>query len=194
MFDALFWPMMLLIIGLGLVLLEALVPSGGVLTILAIMAMIGSIVVGFLNGTGTGIVMMCTTMVIVPALIAALIRWWPQTPIGRMMVLHLPESEEEVLPDTPEHRRLKDLVGQRGAAKTKMLPSGAVIVDGEVFDAVTDGVAVEPGQPIRVVAVRANRVVVTLDDQSMTPLADQGDDVLSQPAESLGLGSLEEPA
>jgi len=193
MFDALLWPMLLLVIGLGLILLEVFVPSGGVLTVLAVLATLAAIVVGFLNGTGTGIIMMCTTMIIVPALIAALVRWWPYTPIGRMMVLHLPDSEQDVLPDTPEHRRLKDLVGQRGAAKTKMLPSGAVVIDGEVFDAVSDGVAIEPGQPVRVLAIRANRVVVTLDTRPIAQLADQGDDLLSRPAESLGLESLDEP-
>lgn len=192
MLDALFWPVILLLIGLGFVLLEVFVPSGGVITILAILALVASIVVAFINNTAAGIIMMCTTMIIVPAVVAALVRWWPYTPIGRMMVLHLPESEDEVLPDTAEHRRLKDLVGQRGTAKTKLLPSGAVVIDNEVFDAISDGVAIEPGQPIRVTAVRTNRIVVTGDTTPVAQLTECGEDVLARPAESLGLDSLED--
>ena len=67
MVDALFWPMLLLLIGLAFVVMEVFVPSGGVITVLAILAVLASIVVAFFNGTGAGVIMMCTTLAVVPA-------------------------------------------------------------------------------------------------------------------------------
>ena len=189
--DALFWSIVLLVAAIGLIGLEIFIPSGGVLSVLAVLAVVASIVVAFTGGLHTGLIMLVTTAVVIPLVLAAVIRWWPYTPIGRMVVLHRPESEEEVLPDTEEYRRLKSLVGRRGVAKTKMLPSGAVVIDGETYDAVSEGMAIEPGQPVRVTAIRTHRIIVTLDEGG----AAAGDvpDVLSQPAESLGIESLKDP-
>jgi len=190
--DALLWSILLLAAGLGLIALELFVPSGGVLGILAALAIIASIAVAFNGGWVTGVVMVVATMLILPVALAAAIHYWPRTPIGRMILLETPQSEEEVLPDTPEHQRLKDLIGRRGVAKTKMLPSGAVVIDGRVYDAIGEGMAVDPGQAVRVTAVRTNRIVVVPDDSPCELLADSAD-VLAQPARNLGLESLDQP-
>ena len=193
--DALFWSIVLLLAGIGFIGLEIFVPSGGVLGILAALAVIASIVVAFAGpggGVGVGLTMLTTTAVVIPLVIAAVIRWWPYTPIGRMIVLHRPESEEDVLPHTEEYERLKSLIGRRGVARTKMYPSGAVLIDGEPYDAVSEGMAIEPGQPIRVIAMHTNRIVVTPDSAEGPPPSDEPD-MLAQPADSLGIESLEDP-
>ena len=192
MTDALLWSILLLVLGLGLIALELFVPSGGVLGILAALAIIASIAVAFSGGWVTGVIMLVATMLILPVALAAAVHYWPRTPIGRMMLLETPQSEDEVLSDTPEHRKLKDLIGKRGVAKTKMLPSGAVVIDGRVYDAIGEGMAIDPGQPVRVTAVRTNRIVVVLDD-SPRELLSESADVLAQPARNLGLESLDQP-
>jgi len=190
--DALLWSILLLALGLGLIALELFVPSGGVLGILAALAIIASIAVAFSGGWVTGVVMLLATMLILPVVLAAAIHYWPRTPIGRAILLETPQNEEEVLPDTPEHRKLKELIGKRGTAKTKMLPSGAVVIDGRVYDAIGEGMAIDPGQPVRVTAVRTNRIVVVLDD-SPRAVASESADVLAQPARNLGLESWDQP-
>ncbi len=180
MTDALLWSILLLALGLGLIALELFVPSGGVLGILAALAIIASIAVAFSGGWVTGVVMLVATMLILPVALAAAVHYWPRTPIGRMILLETPQSEDEVLSDTPEHRKLKDLIGKRGVAKTKMLPSGAVVIDGRVYDAIGEGMAIDPGQPVRVTAVRTNRIAVVLDD-SPRELLSESADVLAQP-------------
>ena len=190
MTDALLWSILLLVLGLGLIALELFVPSGGVLGILAALAIIASIAVAFSGGWVTGVIMLVATMLILPLALAAAIHYWPRTPIGRMILLETPQSEEEVLPDRPEHRKLQDLIGKCGVAKTKMLPSGAVVIDGRVYDAIGEGMAIDPGQPVRVTAVRTNRIVVVLDDSPRTLLSETAD-VLAQPARNLGLESLD---
>jgi hypothetical protein len=52
-----------------------------------------------------------------------------------------------------------------------MLPSGSVIIDGKTYDAVSEGVAIEAGQPIMVVSVSTQRLVVRPDTTIMAQLA-----------------------
>jgi membrane-bound ClpP family serine protease len=189
--DALLWSILLLLLGLGLIALELFIPSGGVIGILAALAIIASLAVAFSGGWVTGVSMLLATMVILPIVLAAAVHYWPRTPIGRLIMLETPQSEDEVLPDTPQHRHLKDLIGKRGVAKTKMLPSGAIVIEGRVYDAFSEGMAIESGQPVRVTAIRTNRVAVVLDDAPPDRLAESSD-MLAQPAQNLGLESLEQ--
>ena len=197
--EPLLWSILLFIAALGLIALEIFIPSGGVLGILAALALIASLAVAFSGGTMTGTAMLIVTIVVVPTVLAVAVRWWPHTPIGRLIVLQTPESEDDVLPDTPEYRSLNALVGKRGVAKTKMLPSGVIVIDDETYDAMADSMAVERGQPIRVIAVRTNRILVVLDegvvvlDEDGQPTLDDANDVLTRPAESLGIDSLDDP-
>ncbi len=192
MIDAFFWAGILIIVAIGLLALELVVPSGGVLSALAFLALVGSVVAAFTGGFVPGMIVLVANVVLVPMLIVAAVKWWPYTPIGRMVVLHVPDSEDDVLPDTPAFRELRELVGRRGVAKTKMLPSGAVVIDGRTYDAVSDGVAIEHGQPIRVKAIRTNRIIVT-PVAANAPVLSAGTDMLDRPAEEFGLGSLEDP-
>lgn len=192
MADALLWSILLLLLGLGLIALELFIPSGGVLGILAALAIIGSLAVAFSGGWVTGVSMLIATMVILPVVLAAAVHYWPRTPIGRLIMLQTPQSGDDVLSDTPQHQQLKDLIGKRGVAKTKMLPSGAIMIEGRVYDAFSEGMAIDPGQLVRVTAIRTNRVVVVLDDAPADRLAESSD-MLAQPAGNLGLESWEQP-
>lgn len=191
MAEALLWSILLLLVGLGLIALELFLPSGGVLGLLAGLAVIGSLVVAFTGGWATGLSMLVATMLILPLVTAAAVHYWPRTPLGRLVVLETPANEDDVLPDDPAYR-LKDLIGKRGVAKTKMLPSGAIVLEGRVYDALSEGMAIDPGQAVRVTAVRTNRLVVVLDDGPPAARLD-GSELLAHPARELGLESLEQP-
>ena len=191
MMDALFWSIILLVVGIGLVTMELFIPSGGILSVLAALAVAASLVVAFGGGLSAGAVMLAVTLLVMPLVFAAAVRWWPYTPLGRQMVLHAPEREADVLPDTPEYQGLPALIGRRGVAKTKMLPSGAVVIDGRIYDAVSEGMAIDPGQPVRVKAVRMNRIVVAPVRPGTVPPISEVADMLDEPADKFGLESLE---
>jgi len=77
-----------------------------------------------------------------------------------------------------------------GTARTKMLPSGIVLINGKKYDALSDGLPIDEGQPIRVVAVKNNRIIVVphegdLDDSEDLPARDR--ELLERPLEELGL-------
>ena len=170
--DAAAWALLLLGVGFILLVLEFFVPSGGTLAVMCALSFLAAIVVGFMDGPLTGCGILITEAVVIPIALAAAVRWWPETPIGRMILIQRPKSPEEVLPDTEMYRGLGDLVGRRGIAKGLMVPSGLVRIDDKTYDAVSEGTAIEPGQAVLVVSVSTQRLVVRPDTTIRAELAD----------------------
>jgi membrane-bound ClpP family serine protease len=191
--DPLVWAGLILLVGLLLVMTEVFVPSGGVLGFLSVTAILSAIVMAFYyRGPVTGIVFVLVALVSVPTILVFAFRWLPDTAVGKRLLATVPTSDE-VLPDDDERRMLRSLVGRVGRAKTVMLPSGAVEVEGRTIDAVSDGMAIEPGQPVRVIEVHGTRVVVRLitEEAAAARPIPKGDDMLSQPIDQLGLEPFE---
>ena len=157
----LIWAILILVLGLMLFLLELFIPSAGVLSFLAVMALITSIVTVFrYHGMGVGTVYLTGVCGLLAMLAVLFVRWWPDTPIGRR-ILNLPRrgaGDEDN--SGAQHNPRAQLVGQYGHAKTKMLPSGAIQVAGRTYDAMSEGMAIECGQAVEVIQVRANRILV----------------------------------
>jgi membrane-bound ClpP family serine protease len=182
---------LLLLLALALAVVEMFVPSGGVLGVLAALAAAAGVTVAYYyGGMLIGTIFLGAVAIAVPALLALAVQVWPHTPIGRSVLITLPESEEEVLPEDPQRELLKNLVGRRGVARSDMLPSGAVQIDKQTYDAVTDGMAIDARQSVQVVAVRMNTLVVRPAEKAETEPAPTSDP-LAQPIESLGLDPLE---
>jgi len=184
------WAVLLLVLGLGLATLEILVPSGGLLGFLAVAAILGSIVVGFMQSWAAGLSLSVAALVAVPLVVVVGLRWWPHTPIGRRVLLGVPK-EQDILPDSPKVRDLKALVGRVGRARSQMLLSGAVVIDGRTYDAMSESQPIEVGQMVRVVQVRGTEIVVRPADKPTPPRA--AEDPLSQPIDSVAPDPFQEP-
>jgi membrane-bound ClpP family serine protease len=186
--DPLVWSILLLVAGLLLVLVEVFVPSGGIIGFLSLSSVLAAIVIAFYNrGLETGMIFLVAAAVGIPLVLSIGFRYWPQTQIGKRVLLEVP-TESELLPDSPQRRALRKLVGKVGIAKSMMLPSGAITIQGQTVDAVTEGMAIEPGQRVEVIEVSGNRVVVRpADDRSISTTRSSEDDILSRPLDSLGL-------
>jgi hypothetical protein len=183
------WAVILFFCGLALLILEAFIPSHGLLGVLSIGALTAAIVFGYLGNWVEGTIILAATVIGVPVAVVLMLKYWPETPIGRRVLLGVPASEE-VLPDVAERRAL---IGKRGIAQSVMLPSGPVEIDGDVIDAVSEGMVIESGQRVEVVESGALRVVVRLveDDEEETPASKQtGHDPLAQPVDDIGLGPI----
>jgi len=188
--DYLVWAAILLCVGLSLAVVEVFVPSGGLLGFLSITAMLAAVILAFRHGPWSGISFLGLTVFAVPAGLILALQLWPKTPMGRRILLPLPTSDD-VLPDSDKRRSLKNLVGKIGKAKTLMLPSGAVEIDGSTVDALSEGVAIEAGGWVKVIEVRGTRVVVRPTDERPPSVA--GDQNLDQSIESLGLDPFDDP-
>jgi membrane-bound serine protease (ClpP class) len=162
------WAILLLLLGTGLAVMEVFFPSAGILAFLSVAAVLAAVVTGFNQGPLVGILIMAAALVGLPTAIVLGFKYWPKTAMGRRVLLAAPTSED-VLPDDPEKERLKHLIGRLGRAKSKMLLSGVIIVDGQTVDAVSESLPIEVGQVVRVVQVRGHGVVVRpADDEPPT--------------------------
>jgi membrane-bound ClpP family serine protease len=184
------WALLLLVIAIAIVVLEMFIPSGGLLAIMAAASLLGSIIIVFKHyGMFWGTAYLVFNAVLTPFVIMAALRWWPHTPIGRKM-LNLPPGEKDDITSIPSFDKYKQLIGKQGTAESKMLPSGTIRIDNRTHDAVAQGMAIDPGQTIVVVAVEGNRIIVRptfADEERPAPTAGQPADEAanSQPAEAL---------
>lgn len=187
--DPLGWAVVLMVLGCGVLVLEVFVPSGGVLGFLAAVIMVAAIVMAFRRDLTTGLAFILAALVVAPTAVGLAFRYWPRTPMGKAFLGEI-LTDDDVKPDDPR----RGLVGRVGVAQSKMLPSGAILVDGQLIDAVSQGMAVDVGDAVAVVEVRANRVMVRKARPDEARHADLSpDEALSRPIEEFGLESIDEP-
>ncbi len=188
--DIWIWPILLLALGLGLAVMEVFFPTAGILAFFAGSALLGAVLLGFRKSPTVGLTMTAATVIGVPTLISLGFRWWPHTYFGRQVLLDVPRAED-VLPDADQRRQLKNLVGRIGRAKCRMLPSGAVTVDGQTLDATSEGMVIEAGQTVRIIKIESNRLVVrVVEGEISTPAAENP---LDRPIDSIAADPFGEP-
>ena len=61
-----------------------------------------------------------------------------------------------------------ELLDQTGTALSALRPAGTAVINGKRVDVVTEGQMIDPGAPVRVIAVEGMRVVVRQFNQSPT--------------------------
>jgi membrane-bound ClpP family serine protease len=191
--ESLLWPCLLLMLGVALIVLELFVPSGGLLSVMAVVAVVASIVVAFADSLVTGTLTLLFATVVVPVVVAGAIKWWPHTPIGKLVLIKRPTSEDEVLPDTEPYQVRERMVGKFGVAKSELLLSGDVLIEGRVYDAVSNGMPISAGQPVKVVDMNMRRIVVRpMTEAEITAQREQSD-VLATPLDHLGIEPFDDP-
>ena len=137
------------------------------------LSFLAAIIIGFIAGPWTGTIVLLIICLVVPSASAAAVRWWPDTPIGKLVLIQRPRSADEVLPETVAYRGLKDLVGRRGKSKGLMVPSGSVVIEGKTYDAVSEGTPIEPQQSVIVIGVSTQRLVVRPDNTIQAQLVSE---------------------
>lgn len=184
---------LLLIIGLTLIFLELFIPSAGVLGFLAIVSLVASVVWAYMKGgMAVGTMFLAAEVILVPIAIGIAFRIWPYTPMGKRILLGAPDLGD---PDEIEASSLTGLVGKRGISTSVLLPSGVVEIEGETYDVLATGGAIDRGTAIEVIEVEGTRVFVVEardDEVAQSKPAEEGD-LYSKPLESLGIDPSEDP-
>ncbi|HTN76022.1 MAG TPA: hypothetical protein VL096_12275, partial [Pirellulaceae bacterium] len=104
--EGIFWPVVLIVAGIVLVVLEMFVPSAGALGIFAALAFLGAVCIGYYESAYIGTGTLATIALIIPLLLAVFAQWWPHTPLGRRMLLRrAPEDAHDDVDDQEEHLR-----------------------------------------------------------------------------------------
>jgi len=151
-------PITLLVVSLGLIVIEVFVPSFGVLTLGAVGCLIGAVWMAFQETSGFGWSLVGVAAVGVPIVLVVSFKLFPNTPLGKHMILAGPKSRKAA----PARSGRSDLVGKLGRASSDLRPSGTAKFDGERLDVVTRGELIEAGSEIEVIENRGNRIIVKM--------------------------------
>lgn len=146
----------LLVIGLVLILAEILVPSLGLLSVIAIASLAGSVVTAFLQSVTTGVWFVIACAALIPGTLVLGMKLLPRSPLGKKMISGGLSFESTRATDA----RDLSLLGQRGTVEAVLRPAGMARIAGRRVDVVSRGERIEVGTAVEVVEVRGNRVVV----------------------------------
>lgn len=158
----LLWGFALMAASLFLIVLEAFVPSGGIIGMTAAVAGIAGIVVFWRVGPGFGITGMLLMLVLAPIALNFTFRLMPHTPVGRKLILS-EDSETARRRNSQEQAQSQQeqaLVGSIGQALTSMRPIGTVEIDGTRLEALAEGGVIEAGSRVRVTSVEHSQIKV----------------------------------
>lgn len=167
--NPLMWPLVLLAVGLALMFLETMVPSGGLIGILSLGCLGLCLYNAFSVSLTTGLWFALALGVLAPIALCLALYIWPKTPMGRRLTLAPPEPEE--IRDDPIHgQRLDHLIGSLGRALTPLRPSGMADFEGRRVDVRSEEGMIPAGTLIKALSISNGQLVVRVADE---PALDQ---------------------
>jgi membrane-bound serine protease (ClpP class) len=156
----------LLVVGMGLALLEVLIPSGGILGLLATAALVGALVLSFMEGMASGFAVLTAMGILLPVVVVLGFKWLPKSPFGKRLILQTrKETPEEFGVAGVCEEDFSSLVGKTGQTDSILRPSGFAMIDNERYTVVSDGEMVDEGVEIQVICVEGNGIVVEAVDE-----------------------------
>jgi membrane-bound serine protease (ClpP class) len=160
--DFWFWALIFLGLSIFFAVLEIFVPSGGILAFLSATTLIAGIVLAFQCSPLFGGFYMLGVAVSIPVFLWFAFKIWPHTRMGRRILLQ-PEEDPALQPNT-ELIALKRLVGKQGIARSKMMLSGLIEIEGKRLNAISESEPLEPGDSIVVTSVDGINILVRKTD------------------------------
>ena len=158
--SAIHLPILLQLIGIIVIIAEIILPSGGILSILATGLFGYSLYLVFTHiSTSAGMAFVIADIILIPILVYFGIKFLAKSPVTLRTKL---SKEDGVTSQSPDHN---DYLGSQGVAITDLRPSGVATIEDERLDVVTQGEYIEKQTQIIVIAVRGNQIVVKQKDQ-----------------------------
>ena len=157
--NAIHVPVFLQLVGILVIIAEIIIPSGGILSILAIGLFGYSLYLVFTSISATaGTAFIIADLIIVPILVYFGIKFLAKSPV----TLRTKLSKEDGV--TAQSLDQNDYLGSLGLAITDLRPSGVATIEDQRLDVVTQGEYLEKQTEIIVIAVCGNQIVVKQKD------------------------------
>lgn len=152
---AIYLPIILQLIGVVVVIAEIIIPSGGILAILATGAFGYSLYLVFANySVSAGLGFVIGDLILIPVLVYFGIKFLARSPVTLNKKLSRVEGV------TSQSETLDTYMGQTGSAITDLRPSGMARIGEDRVDVVTRGEYLAKQTKIVVIAVTGNQIVV----------------------------------
>ena len=146
----------LYVMGLVLLLIEALVPGFGVAGISGVILVLASIVM-ISSSFFEAILLLVGTISVAIILIVALYRLGYGKRIIKSMILNTEQKNEEGYVSTKGYEKY---LGMRGTVATPLRSAGTVIIDGNKVDAVSEAEFIDKDIEVEVIKIEGSRIVV----------------------------------
>lgn len=144
-----------LLVGAGLIIVEVFLPGFGLPGISGLLLIGAGIVLAALNlGTVTAVGILLVVIAVLALLISLILHYVSRS--GRYRsALFLEEKD-----DLNAREDMNVLLGKTGIARSALRPAGIGDFDGVRLNVVTEGGFIEKDEPIEIIRVDANRIVV----------------------------------
>ncbi|UJF35076.1 NfeD family protein [Paenibacillus hexagrammi] len=148
----------LAVFGLGIVLLllELVVPSFGILSVLGAICLFGGVLMASSDPKEAAIILGIALLLSV-VVIALAVKYFNHRGVWNRFILREQLTSEQGFTSSPDRVYLLDA---EGTAITPLRPAGTALIGDARVDVVTDGEFIEKGKPIKVTYVEGNRIVV----------------------------------
>ncbi|MFP4255943.1 MAG: NfeD family protein [Desulfosalsimonas sp.] len=148
-------PVLLQVAGIAVLLAEAMLPSGGLLTAVAAGCLGYSLYLVFTDiSSFSGMMFVLADIVILPVVLLAGLRLLARSPFALKSDL----SSKNGYASYDEKASL--YAGKEGTAATDLRPAGTAVIEGKRLDVVTRGDYIEKDSQIKVSSVEGGRIVV----------------------------------
>ncbi len=148
-------PVILQLVGLAVILAEVVLPSGGILSIIAAACLGYSLYMVFTGVSAfSGMVFVMADIVILPVILIAGLKLLARSPFALKSELSSKSGYSSYDEKTSEY------IGKTGSAATNLRPAGTALIDGKRVDVVTRGDYIEKGSEIKVTGVEGGRIIV----------------------------------
>ncbi len=142
----------------ALIVAEVFVPSGGLISIMAIICLAGGVAIFFRQSTAMGWVGIAVAVVMIPSVLVGAYKILPKTKFGQRVTLAPPKRDQgDAIPDTEE---LKKMLGKMGMVISTMRPVGMCDFSGRRLECVAEAGFVEKGKQVKVIRVESTQLTV----------------------------------
>jgi membrane-bound ClpP family serine protease len=157
--NAIYMPIFLQLVGILVIIAEIILPSGGILSILATGLFGYSLYLVFVHiSSSVGVAFIIADLILIPVLVYFGIQFLAKSPVTLRKRL----SKQDGV--TSQSLDQNDYLGKVGLAITNLRPSGVATIDEQRLDVVTRGEYIEKQTEIIVIAVRGNQIIVKQKD------------------------------
>jgi len=147
-----------------LIVAEIFVPSGGLISILAIACLAGGIAVFFHYSVIAGWIGVGVAPGMIAVVLVIAYKMFPKTKFGKSVTLNPPNREQgDAVPDTDQ---LKELLGAVGVVLTPLRPVGMCDLSGRRVECVAESGYVDKGKKVKVIDVESTQLTVRIIDES----------------------------
>jgi membrane-bound serine protease (ClpP class) len=160
MSDSLFLLVILQLVGVVVVIAEIILPSGGILSIVALSVFAYSLYIAFGDISMTvGFAFVAGDLVLIPVLVIIGLKLLARSPVTLRKTLSRKEGVSS------QSSELESYVGRQGNAVTDLRPAGIAVINGKRVDVVTRGEYLEKDAAIIVTTVTGNQIIVRKKDE-----------------------------